>query len=431
MVQNDILSIQRRFYNIFLSHSSKDKERFVNELHLWLTKTCGLKVFFDTNSIKAGQSWLDSIQEGIPKSQAFLLIHSENVSESNWVKRELDYALVHQSDYPDFKIIIIRLDDADVASGFVQSLNYISAFDGKLTPDIGYQILDALNRNEKTIPIDYGRDIYTSYGWHTHEQDYVRRIGKIFANNRFRMIGDSRNHPKFSGTDGENRIKDILYSTGGLLAVLPYRKDQTESFFTSKYIIREVEYAIEVGLPYVIFAQPGVNIPTELTERSLATIQEDSPTASQMKVASELLWNEWKTVQRPHYVFWATSFEKPHLNELVSRLVESTLGMPCLTGDRIISPDRSVQDIVIDRVRNAYVVIGDITNNNFNVLFEVGAARGANVTYHLVAGDEIRHRPIFMLRDKQIFYYKDDLDLIGLVFNVIKPYRRKILNYDF
>ena len=58
---------------------------------------------------------------------------------------------------------------------------------------------------------------------------------------------------------------------------------------------------------------------------------------------------------------------------------------------------------------------------------QAGAARGAGRPLMLFAqGDPQPTR--FMFRDLEVHFYKDDLQLLGQIYQLVYPYRRRILN---
>lgn len=70
-------------FDVFISHSGKDKELFVEPLVKDLNKM-GLNVWYDKNSIQSGEKVRDSIINGIKESLIFLAILSPNYFHSNW-----------------------------------------------------------------------------------------------------------------------------------------------------------------------------------------------------------------------------------------------------------------------------------------------------------------------------------------------------------
>jgi len=113
---------------------------------------------------------------------------------------------------------------------------------------------------------------------------------------------------------------------------------------------------------------------------------------------------------------------------MIRRLIERTTAMQCIMGDAIEGTGTSsVQKLITERIRGAFLVVADVTGDNLNTMIEAGIARGANVETLLVSGDA-RHDPPFMFRDQQIFYYGDDLDMYGKINRLILPYRRRVID---
>lgn len=74
-------------YDVFLSHSSLDKDIFVTELSQKLTGK-GLKVFEDIKVFKIGQSQTDMMNMGILNSRFVVIFLSKNFIQSGWSQYE-------------------------------------------------------------------------------------------------------------------------------------------------------------------------------------------------------------------------------------------------------------------------------------------------------------------------------------------------------
>ena len=83
--------VSEESYDVFISHAWEDKESFADELDEELRKL-GLKVWYDTNEIKWGDSMRKRIDEGLRKSRYGIVILSPNyIAEGKyWTKTELD-----------------------------------------------------------------------------------------------------------------------------------------------------------------------------------------------------------------------------------------------------------------------------------------------------------------------------------------------------
>jgi hypothetical protein len=66
---------------------------------------------------------------------------------------------------------------------------------------------------------------------------------------------------------------------------------------------------------------------------------------------------------------------------------------------------------------------------NLNTCIEAGISMGANIPLHLVSRGP-RRKPPFMFLDQQVWYYSDDVDLLGVIHKIAYPYRRRVLNYE-
>lgn len=96
----------------FLSHSSTDKP-FVRQLAADLTAN-GIDVWLDEQRIGVGDSIPEKIAQGLAESDFFLVAVSENSSKSEWVKKELNTALVNEVNRRKVHVLPLKLDDAQI-----------------------------------------------------------------------------------------------------------------------------------------------------------------------------------------------------------------------------------------------------------------------------------------------------------------------------
>lgn len=87
--QNSIESEEE--YDVFVSHAWEDKEDFVDEFVEELKKQ-GLKVWYDTNKLKWGDSMREKIDKGLAKSRYGVVVLSPNyiAEHKYWTKAELN-----------------------------------------------------------------------------------------------------------------------------------------------------------------------------------------------------------------------------------------------------------------------------------------------------------------------------------------------------
>jgi hypothetical protein len=98
----------------FLSHSSHDKP-FVRKLATDLNEA-GIGVWLDEQKILVGDSIADKIGQGLAESDFFIIILSKDSTESQWVKKELDQALVTEIERRKVTILPIKLSDCTIPS---------------------------------------------------------------------------------------------------------------------------------------------------------------------------------------------------------------------------------------------------------------------------------------------------------------------------
>ena len=83
-------------YDIFISHASKDKIDYVDELVEEIKKV-GLTVFYDTESIIWGDCNSKKINEGLSNCKLAVVVISKNYFGRKWTERELYTLLLRQN----------------------------------------------------------------------------------------------------------------------------------------------------------------------------------------------------------------------------------------------------------------------------------------------------------------------------------------------
>ena len=79
----------------FISHASADKERFVRPFADAL-ETHGISAWVDEREIQPGDRFAEKIHDALDKADAVVMVLSENSADSEWVKDEINAALVHR-----------------------------------------------------------------------------------------------------------------------------------------------------------------------------------------------------------------------------------------------------------------------------------------------------------------------------------------------
>lgn len=99
-------------YEVFISHASKDKLDYVEQLKTILEKL-NINIFYDKNSIKWGDNWKQQILDGVASSEFAIIVISENFFGREWTEKELNELLNRQNDSGQ-KIILPLLHNISV-----------------------------------------------------------------------------------------------------------------------------------------------------------------------------------------------------------------------------------------------------------------------------------------------------------------------------
>lgn len=98
----------------FLSHSSADKP-FIRQLATDLS-AAGIGVWLDEQRIKVGESIPEKISQGLAESDFFLLAVSKSSVESEWVKKELNGALINEVQRRAVHVLPLKMDNSKMPS---------------------------------------------------------------------------------------------------------------------------------------------------------------------------------------------------------------------------------------------------------------------------------------------------------------------------
>lgn len=96
---------RRRIGDIFVSHSSHDK--YFLPLVERAFASVGVEVWIDHLFLKGGQQFGAEIEAAISRSDALIVLMSASAAQSEWVRKEVDYAAC-----PGKRVIPCRLDHA-------------------------------------------------------------------------------------------------------------------------------------------------------------------------------------------------------------------------------------------------------------------------------------------------------------------------------
>ncbi|MGE0474415.1 MAG: toll/interleukin-1 receptor domain-containing protein [Nitrospirales bacterium] len=417
----------RRKYHAFLSHAHAD-HAIVDRLHVWLSQLAGVPVWFDAVHLPAGAMIATHLPEAITHCRAMIIILSPRSIQSGWVKEEYEAALGQRTQFKNFRIIPVCIEECEVP-GFLQTTKRIDLSRDACRLDAYAQLLAALYYDEVDLNFEKTRDVYVSRTWRDSEKTLADYVCRLLVKSGFRLIGDAEDHVSYR----ENRVESIISSCGGLAAILPDRGQGQ----TSPHMLSEIRLAKEKGLPLLVVAESTVvenqssdNLPGGLPKSVIRLDSNNLETSvTLLHRGIEKLGDDWRQPPHPHFSFYSTDFSECHAqrNKLIKDVLQRVSATPCVMGDQI--REGKIQEVITNSISQASVFIADISGDNLNTCIEVGIARGANTRFHLVAR-EPRRRPPFMFRDQQVWHYADDVELLGMVHNIAYPYRRRVLNWE-
>jgi hypothetical protein len=100
----------RRYRVAFVSYSSHDRDEVLRRVQM--LQVAGLRTFQDVLDLRPGEVWSEWIEQSIREADVFLLFWSSRAKRSEWVRREVDYALAcqHGSELspPEIRPVIIE-----------------------------------------------------------------------------------------------------------------------------------------------------------------------------------------------------------------------------------------------------------------------------------------------------------------------------------
>jgi len=148
-----------------------------------------------------------------------------------------------------------------------------------------------------------------------------------------------------------------------------------------------------------------------------------------LKRSIEVLAENWHRPSQPHYVFLATDLatEQEQRNLTIKQAVQHITAMPCIVGDKIT--ESHIREAITEQIRQAFMVIADISKNNINSCIEAGIAIGAKRPLNLIARVP-RGKVPFILSNYQVNNYSSDIDLLSTVHRITFPFRRRVLNSE-
>lgn len=422
--------VARRQFDAFLSYAHTDKV-FTDALFRWLTEVAGLNIWYDARNMDGGALIGTGLQNAIQQCRGILLLASADAIQRGWVKAEYNLALDESTQSTDFRVIPLRIANADVGE-LVRGLSWIDVPGTELTADVAAPILRAFYPGDRRPDPRLSRDVYVSASWQAGDNTSAQAVCRALVTAGFRLIGDAKDQKGFR----DNRLQSIIGSCGAFVAVIPYRGDEKACAAEGpyRYFMRELELAVAAAIPVIVIADSRVHRSDGDDKTWLRMDTGASACPAEVGAAIQNLWTVWQEPARPHYIFFATDLSAPTARRSgdLRDLIERVTAMPTVVGDEI--QEAPLQVSIARSLKEAFLVIADITGSpeqtfNLDVCIEAGIARAVDGNLVLMAAGSPR-RPPFMLRDLQMPTYQNAVEQLGLIHRIVRPYRRRVLNAE-
>jgi hypothetical protein len=224
---------------VFVSYSRKDNEfveRLTNDL-----RQAGIKVWRDVDAILPGQEWASEIKSGVEQAEALLFVSSQNSVYSEWMSRELEFAI------RNIKTVIPLVIDDEGSRNMPQSLyriqwldfrtNYRAAFERLITV-----LPDTLRQGQPVIQKSHNSKGYVFISYAQEDTAFVTQL-RNFLQAKGYGYWDYQDSDRDYHTQLANELESVIREASATLSVLsPHWK-------RSKWAAKEFLFSEEVGTP--------------------------------------------------------------------------------------------------------------------------------------------------------------------------------------
>jgi hypothetical protein len=417
-----VVPLQKRPYDLFVSYAHLD-EALVSPIVKWL-EMAGLKVWYDTTSGDASRRSSDLLGRGLQSARGAIFFLSPNWVASTWCRDEHEVALTERRDSESYLVIAAQLGPLSLPTWFkLANVLDFSTFDAKSA----VELLRSLDPDPPGR-LDNDQDVYFSGPW-SRPSDTAKQILRLMSDQGWRVIGDSPDHPNFK--NATERITSIVETCRGLVAVLTYNETKPPCY-TSPFIIAEVEIALRLQRPFLLFYENKVEVPGALAVGSFGGKSIPTPddgVIDPVRRAIVALDEELARLRysdKHAYSFLASSLDKSGEPELLQAAVEQATKLPCVRG--VEMQGQHVQRAIVDRIQNASFCIADVSDDNKNSLIEAGVALGAGTPLHLLSKppQDNSYKTRFLFQDLEMNWYSNPLERIAHGYRIARAYRRRV-----
>ncbi|MEJ5048637.1 toll/interleukin-1 receptor domain-containing protein [Chryseobacterium culicis] len=128
-------TIETMEYDVFISHASEDKEKFVDEFCKDLDKE-KIPYWYDSKEIDWGDSLIRKINQGLATSKFAIIVLSKNFIKKKWTNAELEAVLNIETNTGQVRVLPLMLGDSNEITEVLKeypllgSKKYLKAIEG-------------------------------------------------------------------------------------------------------------------------------------------------------------------------------------------------------------------------------------------------------------------------------------------------------------
>ena len=413
------LPVYRRKFQTFISSVNASNE-VAEQIEHWLTDKAGIPVLHDIQNFQSGAS----MEDGLELCQSMLVLITKRGIESGRVKKEFELGVKQQARFGNlFHVIPVRVEEC-IIPDFLEHSAFVDTVESGFDMSAAMKLLSGLYSNGLVSGDGKTHDLFVSCPWSREEDALTKLVFKLAKRIGFRLIGNPiETHEK------SDVSTSLISGCGGGIAVIPDGIGEK----TMNKIISDLGIMSDLNLPFLVVMEKVVNLPDLITQHALEivhldkdTLSQDADLEKQIRASVIRLYEDWVSPPEQHYIFYGTDLKEEHKarSRFVRRAIQQITSMPCMMGEDI--QRGQIQNEIINMIIGARMMIADISRENLNTCIEAGVAIGSHVPLNLLSGDE-RHKPPFMFRDRQIWHYHNELDLLGMVHKLVAPYRKFVI----
>lgn len=154
--------LHKRPNDLFVSYGHADRA-LVDTVVDWLSRSAGLKVWYDAGSGSAAQRTTALLGGGIESARGALFFLSPHWGESTWCRDEHEIALTQRRSHTDFYVVAAQIGEVEIPTWFKAS----QVLDLRQFDAISASVLLRSLAPNPPLRVDNDQDVYYAGPWST------------------------------------------------------------------------------------------------------------------------------------------------------------------------------------------------------------------------------------------------------------------------